>query len=68
MALHEHGSIIMSYRWSPRSGLFKTMILQQHTITKWSNQKYVMYSYQGQCLLHMQSDGIWNDLELQRTF
>jgi len=34
-------TIIMSYR---------TMILQQNANTKWSNQKYVMYSYQGQCL------------------
>ena len=37
-------TIIMSYRISPRSGLYETMILQQNTITKWSNQKYVMYS------------------------
>jgi len=27
-------TIIMSYRTSPRSGLFETMILQQNTITK----------------------------------
>jgi len=43
-------TISMRYRTSPRSGLFETMILHKNTITKWSNQKYVMYSYQRQCL------------------
>ena len=38
-------TIIMSYRTTPRSGLFETMILQHNTITKWSNQKYMSYVY-----------------------
>jgi len=40
----------MSYRTSLRFGLFETMILQQNTIAKINDQKYVMYSYPGQCL------------------
>jgi len=74
-------TIIMSYRTSPRSDLFETMILQQNATTKWSNKKYVMYSYQGQCLKNafwmylnrfetaeMNSDSIWKDWELQKSF
>ena len=44
---HEHDYHYELLLWtSPRSGLFETMILQQNTITKWSNQKYMMNSYQ----------------------
>ena len=35
--------ITMSYSASQRSGLFETMLFQQNTIAKWSNQKYMMY-------------------------
>ena len=73
-----HMTIIMSYRTSPRSGLFKTIILQQNTITKWSNQKYVVYSYQGQCLLKNAflwylkrfgiSKNIWKTMSLKNAF
>ena len=51
----------MSYRTSPRSGLFETMILHQNTTTKWS--KYLMYRYPGNvskiCML-MIFETIWN--------
>jgi len=30
-----------------RSGLFETLVKQQNTIAKWSNQKYLEYYYQG---------------------
>ena len=33
-------SLWSSYRTSPRSGMFETMLLQQNTIAKWSNQKF----------------------------
>ena len=51
-------TFIISYRTSLRSGLFETMILQHNTITK--SEVRDVYSYQGQCLVSMHSDGIWN--------
>ena len=47
---------IISYKTPLRSGLFETMILQHNTITK--SEVRDVYSYQGQCLVSMHSDGI----------